>query len=61
MSNAELIQSEGIDVGWIFLMKEAKALGLSLEEVRVFLYSKKDVVYDSSLRTDEIVDLNQER
>ncbi|KYP81361.1 anti-repressor SinI family protein [Ferroacidibacillus organovorans] len=61
MSNAELIQSEGVDVGWISLMKEAKTLGLSLEEVRIFLYSKRDVVYDSSLRTTDTIDLNQER
>ncbi len=61
MSNAELIQSEGVDDGWISLMKEAKTLGLSLEEVRIFLYSKRDVVYDSSLRTTDTIDLNQER
>lgn len=34
-------KNKGIDYEWLELMKEAKAIGLTLEEVRVFLADKE--------------------
>lgn len=38
------MQETALDFEWVELMKEAKALGLTIEEIRLFLTETEDVV-----------------
>lgn len=38
------IEETALDFEWMELMKEAKALGLTVEEIRLFLTETEDVV-----------------
>lgn len=35
-------QLDQLDIEWVALIKEAKALGISIEEIRLFLTESKD-------------------